>query len=118
LGTPQSEVMDMSDFTNESGMTEDAPKRQPGSGASPEARRWTTRRDAARAAVANDRERARKAHAERKEPIEQEPYHPIVFFIGLLVAALLFIAIWFIVDRLRCDPFYSNAGFARLHVCK
>jgi hypothetical protein len=99
-------------------MTEDAPERQSGTGASPEARRWTERRDEARAAVAKDHERARKAHAEQKDLIEQEPHNPLAFYIGLLVVAILFIVTWFMIDRMRCDSFYSNAGFSRLHVCK
>lgn len=99
-------------------MTDDAPERQSGAGASPEARRWKARRDAARAAVAKDRELARKTHAEQKHHIEHEPHNPIAFYIGLLAVALLFIVTWFIVDRMRCDPFYSNAGLSHLHVCK
>jgi hypothetical protein len=83
-------------------------------GASPEAQRWTSRQKEARAAAAADRERVLKQRAERNRRIEQELQNPAVFGFSLLVVLLLLAAAWFIVDRMRCDPFYSDISHSRL----
>ncbi|MGP0059795.1 MAG: hypothetical protein ACLPID_10970 [Beijerinckiaceae bacterium] len=83
-------------------------------GASPEAQRWAARQKEARAAVAADRERVLKQHAERNRRIEQELQNPIVFALSLLVVLLLLGAAWFMVDQMRCDPFYSDISHTRL----
>jgi hypothetical protein len=99
-------------------MTDGAGDGKSPGGATPEARRWAARLDEVRAAAAADRERALAERAERDRRIEREHLNPVAFAFGLLAVMLLLLVGWFVVDRMRCDPFYSNAGLARLHACR
>ncbi|MGO9007701.1 MAG: hypothetical protein ACLQIQ_01720 [Beijerinckiaceae bacterium] len=83
-------------------------------GASPEAQRWAARQKEARAALAADRERELKQRAERNRRIEQELQNPVVFAFSVVAILLLLAAAWFIVDQMRCDPFYSDIHHSRL----
>ena len=84
-------------------------------GASPETKRWVARRQEVEAIAAEDRERALKARAERQRQIEREYRNPVAFGAGLLVLLFLSFAALFIVDRMSCDPHFSDN--ARRHSC-
>jgi hypothetical protein len=95
-------------------MTDGGREPESSSGASPEAQRWTARQKEARAAVAADHELVLEQRAERNRRIEQELQNPVVFGFALLAVLLLLVAAWFIVDQMRCDPFYSDIHHSRL----
>jgi hypothetical protein len=82
------------------------------------ARRWAARQEEFRAAVAADRERVLKTQAEQRNHIEQGYGNHAGFFLGLLALLLLFAAGWFIIDRMRCDPFYASISRLSSHTCQ
>ena len=99
-------------------MSKSAPENGSDGSASPESRRWTALRREARAAVAADRERVRKARADQKRRGEQADLNPAIIYVGLLIAALLCGATWIVLDRMRCDPFYAGVSFSSQHSCR
>jgi hypothetical protein len=91
-----------------SNMTDDTQKKDSGGGASPETKRWIAWREGARADAAADREKALHARLEKEHRIEDEYHNPLAVYFGFLVVLLLLIGGWFIIDWMRCDPFYSD----------
>jgi uncharacterized membrane protein len=87
-------------------------------GASSATQRWVAWREEARAAAAEDRKRAIDARAERDRQIEREYHNPVAFWVGLVVLLVLLVGGWFLLDAMRCDPFYSDIGLSRSRACR
>jgi hypothetical protein len=99
-------------------MTDDARERGSSGDASPKKTRWAAEREEVRAAVAEERRQARESRAEQDRRIEQEYYNPAAFWVGLLVLLALLGIGWFVVDSMRCDPFYSDSAMVRDRACR
>jgi hypothetical protein len=60
-----------------------------------------------------------KTHAEREGDGEFDSFNPIAFWGGLFcVVLLLCVASWFILDRLRCDPYYATISRLQRSTCQ
>ncbi len=99
-------------------MTDDPQERDVKSGASPATQRWVERRAEMRAADAADRDEARETRAEQERHIEEEPNSPLALCLGLLVVLMLLFGSWFIINQMRCNPLFSDAGLSRSHACR
>lgn len=99
-------------------MTDDPQERDVKSGASLATQRWVERRAEMRAADAADRDKALEMRAEQERHIEQEPDNPVALGLGLLVILSFLIGSWFIINQMRCNPLYSDAGLSRSQACR
>lgn len=60
-----------------------------------------------------------KTRAEREGDAEFDSFNPIAFWGGLFcVVLLLCVASWFILDRLRCDPYYATISRLQRSTCQ
>jgi hypothetical protein len=75
---------------------------------------WRAWRDGFRAAREADRRRsaARQAAGEDEGGEEEEPDHRRAALVGLVVVAILLALGLYLVDRMRCDPLYSDRALA------
>jgi hypothetical protein len=99
-------------------MTDGMRKRESRSSASPAAKRWLAWREEARAAAEEDRELSLKARAEKKRQIEREYHNPVAVYFGLLMLLFILAVGWFVVDWMRCDPFYSDLAMSHGRACR
>jgi hypothetical protein len=60
-----------------------------------------------------------RAPAGRKPDLEEdEPFHPLAIFLGVLMVLFLVFGAWFIFKQARCDPLYSDSGLFRSQSCR
>jgi hypothetical protein len=57
--------------------------------------------------------RQERTPTERQGGDEYDTLNPLAFWGGLCAVLLLCVAAWFVIDGMRCDPFY--ASMTRLH---
>lgn|GEM_PF-3267839 len=88
------------------------------SGASPAAQRRAAQQEEIRAAAEADRKRALKAHVKQNDGARQGYDDPAGFSVGLLALLLFLAACWLIIDKMRCDPFYSTVVRLPFHSCQ
>jgi hypothetical protein len=99
-------------------MNENTQKRESREGATPQARQWSARRRETQAAAEADSELARKQRLERNRRVEQEEHNPVAFALGILGVLLLLVVAWFVLDQMRCDPFYAQVSRWHNLTCK
>jgi len=87
-------------------------------GQTAETRKWVAWRDAVRADAARYESQARAERDARDRQIKEDYHNPAAIWIGLAVLAALVVTGWFIVDRLTCDPMYSDLGMSHSRACR
>lgn len=87
-------------------------------GATPEARQWVARRDAVRRAAEADRAAAAETDEDRAREADRDGPNPVALLGGVGVLVLILLACWFLFDRMRCDPFYSDRGLVHRQACR
>jgi hypothetical protein len=97
---------------------DNARERDAATGASPEARRFAARQREFHVAAATDRLHHIVANERTRHEMEQESLSPTPFYIGLFAVLFLLVAGWFILDRMRCDSFYSTIPLAKRASCE
>ncbi len=65
----------------------------------------------ARIAASAELERVLRDHAQRRRQFQQEHQDPTIIYVGLVVVSILFGLSWWMLDRMRCDFFYSDIPF-------
>jgi hypothetical protein len=98
-------------------MNENTQKRESREGATPQAQRWSARRQEAQAAAEADSELARRQRIKHDRDVEREEHNPALFALGILGVLLLLVVAWFVLDRMRCDPFYAQINHLHRQVC-
>jgi hypothetical protein len=53
-----------------------------------------------------------------REPEEDENFHPLAVFLGILIVLLLVLGAWVIFEQARCNPLYSDSGLFRSQSCR
>jgi len=81
-------------------------------------RQRPSREEEIRAAASAELERVLRDHSQRRHRFKQEQQSPTILYFGLLVVAILFIVSWLMLDRMRCDPFYSDIPLSRRYTCQ
>jgi hypothetical protein len=88
-------------------MTEGARERNARS-ASPSAQRWLERQKEIDNAIERDKAQVRQARIERKYVAHRDYHSSSALIVSALVVLILLGACWFVIDRMRCDPFYAE----------
>ena len=101
-------------------MTKDAREKDAGSSASSAAQRWAARRKEVNAAIELDQKRVLQARMEKeyRARVEHRGSPAGMIIAGALVVFVLLTACWFIIDRMRCDPFYANIDRFSFRACE
>src|ERR1700722_13376528 len=81
-------------------------------------RDWVARRAAARSAAAADRARAEAERTEKFHDTTQGYENPRGVWIGLAVVAALLLLGLYLINAMRCDPFYSDRALTRNGGCR
>jgi hypothetical protein len=78
----------------------------------------SVRNETLRRAALAELERVVRDHARERRQIERENDNPNVLICGLVVVLVLFEVSWLMLDRMRCDPFYSDIPLSRPYACR
>jgi hypothetical protein len=76
------------------------------------------RLDERRAAAIADREHVLEERAKQKPYSEEEAQNPLALGLALAVILALLLGSWFLINQLKCDPLYSDAGLSHSRVCR
>lgn len=49
---------------------------------------------------------------------EEDTYNPRATWLGFLVVLVLLLGTWFVVNAIRCDPLFSDAGLSHSRACR
>jgi hypothetical protein len=72
-----------------------------------------------RIAASAELERVLRDHARRRWQFEQDNQDPTIIYVGLVVVAILFGVSWWMLNRMRCDFFYSDIPFtSQRYTCR
>jgi hypothetical protein len=61
-----------------------------------------------RIVASTELDRVLRDHSRRRREFEREHQDPAILYVGLLVVSILFGVSWWMLDRMRCDFFYSD----------
>ncbi len=99
-------------------MTEEAREKDAAAKASSSAQRWAARRREVEAAIESDQRRILQARMEKAYQARADYQGSLAFIVGALVVFVLLSACWFLMDRMRCDPFYANVDRFSSRTCR
>jgi CHASE3 domain sensor protein len=94
------------------------PERQSSEEPATATKNWTARKRSISAAAREEQRRSEEERARREQRAINEYHNPAAVWLGLAVVVILVVGGLFLINSMRCDPFFSDAGAAHSRSCR
>ncbi len=60
----------------------------------------------------------RVSDAKAEDADAEETHNPLATWLGFLVVVVLLLGTWFVINQIKCDPLFSDAGLSHSRACR